>query len=42
MNELMMYFYSAISMFAHGPLQQFVGDFGPIALSSLKLFLKEI
>ena len=38
----MMYFYSAISMFAHGPLQQFVGDFGSTALSSLKLFLKEI
>lgn len=24
----MMYFYGAISMFAHGALQQFAGDFG--------------
>lgn len=31
MNEWMMYFYGAISMFAHGALQQFAGDFGQTA-----------
>ena len=40
MNELMMYFYSAISMFAHGTLQQFAGDFGQTTLSSLQFFFE--
>lgn len=40
MNEWMMYFYSAISMFAHGTLQQFVGDFGQTTLSSLQFFFE--
>ena len=40
MNELMMYFYSAISMFAHSTLQQFAGDFGQTTLSSLQFFFE--
>ena len=36
--EWMMYFYSAISMFAHGALQQFTVDFGQTPLSSLQFF----
>ena len=36
----MMYLYSAISMFAHGTLQQFAGDFGQTTLSSLQFFFE--
>ena len=36
----MMYFYSAISMFAHGTLQKFAGDFGQTTLSSLQFFFE--